>query len=131
MKGNTMGVNISPEYVLRKCDPAPHKCGGCGALVWVASEDYNYGRSRCDGCGDEPWGVDFYPTEFEKVKGHISYTTLFEIMGAMGLPKLHSGDVSTALVRSRLHLLDGHRLYQFIADMVESAEQHGVDIGFA
>ena len=126
-----MGVNISPEYVLRLCNPAPHKCDECGSLVWVDYREWCYGEPRCVSCGDEVHGVEFYPTEFEKVQGHITYSSLFEIMGAMGLPKLHSGNVSTALVRSRLYLLEGHRHYQFIADMVESAEQHGVDIGFA
>ena len=127
-----MSVTISPSYVLRKCDPAPYKCGECGALVWVSSEDYNYGRSRCDGCGDEPWGVDFYPTEFEKKSVNMGYGTLRNILDRIDVPFDYSGEVSTALVRSRLHRLKDYMFcYQYIVDMVESAEQHGVDIGFA
>ena len=126
-----MSVTLAPDYVLRKCDPAPHKCEDCGALVWVSSEDYNYGRSRCDVCGEEPYSVDFYPAEFEKVSINISYTTFNNILDQLGLPFAYSGELSTDLVRSRLPRLEDHVYYKLVVKLVESAEQHGVDIGFA
>lgn len=126
-----MSVTLAPDYALRKVDPAPHKCGGCGALVWIHYVHYARGASDCTHCGYEPYDVDFYPCEFEKEFIHMGYGTLRNILDRIDVPFDYSGEVSTALVRSRLPRLEGHFYYQLMVDVVESAEQHGVDLYWA
>ena len=127
-----MSVTIAPDYALRKCDPAPHKCAECGTLAWVHYADYARGTAECSACGDEFWNVDYFPCEFEKQSIRMGYGTLQNILDRIDVPFTYSGEVSTALVRSRLHRLENYMFcYQDIVDLVESAEQHGVDIYWA
>ena len=132
-----MGATISPSYhgLIRKVDPTAHKCS-CGRISFVAWNDYAYGSPECE-CGEALYNIDFYPTEFEKVEAHFSYSSIGEMLNALGLPTedesgefRYSDVLPTDVVASRLNRLEGTRFYGLMTDMVSVAQMLGVDISY-
>ena len=132
-----MGATISPNYfkMLRMVDPSVAKCDECGKQQFVSYEDYNRG-ARCE-CGYDIWNVDFYPTEFEKVEAHYTYTSLGEMFRLMGLPTTdetgefpYYGELPVTEFASRLDRLEGTRYYALMVDMVALASRLNVDISW-
>jgi len=128
-----MGATIQPNYfhLIKKMEVVPIRCTGCNTQKWVSQQDWylEMGNGYCE-CGDLFNLPDFYPTEFEKVEPHYSYSSLMEMFGLMGLESQfdYCGSISTQVVKQRLNLLAGSRFHEVMQDLIELAEKLQVNI---
>jgi hypothetical protein len=119
-------------------DPTVAKCEHCGAQRFVGHSEYmnSHDPITCE-CGEYIFDVDFYPTEFEKVEAHLSYTSLSQMFSLMGLPTedetgdfLYCGQLPASEFASRLDRLEGSRFYGLMVDMVALAYRLEVGISW-
>jgi hypothetical protein len=125
-----MGATISPAYhgILRKVDPTAYKCD-CGIISFISWNEYLYDSVTCK-CGSDIYNVDFYPTEFDKVETHLAYSSIKEMLDILGLDFDYCGEISTAVLASRIDRLKGTRYYDLMTDMVKVAQMLNVDISY-
>lgn len=135
-----MGATISPSYygMLRMVDPTVAKCQDCGAQRFVTHSEYMNSQDpvTCE-CGEYIFEIDFYPTEFEKVEAHFTYSSLAQMFMLMGLPTeaetgefLYCGELPASEFASRLDRLEGSRFHGLMTDMVALALRLEVGISW-
>ncbi len=137
-----MGATISPSYngMLRMVDPTVAKCDECGAQRFVGYREYMDSTEllKCNECGEHLFHIDFYPTEFEKVEAHYTYTSLGQMFTLLGLPTVDAetgefpyyGELPVTEFETRLHLLEGSRFHGVMVDMVDLAKRLNVGISW-
>ena len=129
-----MGATIQPDYfhLIKKMEVVPTRCTACGTQKWVSEQDWygQQGRNWYCQCGDLLDMPDFYPTEFEKVEAHWTYSSLEEMFDLMGLGSQfdYCGSISTEVVKQKLNRLAGSRFHETMTQMVELAEKLQVNI---
>jgi hypothetical protein len=133
-KGGAMGATIQPDYfdLIKKVEVVPTRCTACGTQKWVSEQDWygQQGRNWYCQCGDLLESPDFYPTEFQKVEAHWTYSSLEEMFDLMGLGSQfdYCGSISTEVVKQKLNRLAGSRFHETMTQMVELAEKLQVNI---